>query len=95
MNQCSECGCLCGNVEKKCPQCSGYYAQIEAFLTEEGMKDNQGAFSERVVRVMRADDRKRALLDELRAVYRSMPKGSVWILYLVMTFVFALFMVVL
>ncbi|NOT83965.1 MAG: hypothetical protein HOP02_04115 [Methylococcaceae bacterium] len=94
MNQCSKCGHQRQGDEKKCPQCDLFYSKIDEFLAEEEAKDTQDTLKTRLNRVLSATDRKQALIVELRAIYQAMPKGSLWIMYLVLTFVFALLMMV-
>lgn len=94
MNQCSQCGHQRRKDERKCPQCNLFYSKIDEFLAEEELKDQQNAFKTRVNRVLGATNRKQALFDELLVTYQAMPRGSLWILYLVLTFIFALLMAV-
>lgn len=94
MNQCSQCGQARKGFEKKCPRCDLYYSKIDEFLAEEEARETQNTFKTRANRVLSATDRKQTLFNEVRAVYQAMPKGSLWVIYLVLTFVFALLMAV-
>jgi hypothetical protein len=95
MNQCTRCGHRRRGLERKCPNCDIFYSQIDAFLEEEDAKELHDTFKARMGRVANATDRKKALYDEWAVFYQSMPRGSTFILYVVMTFVFMLILVVL
>lgn len=94
MNQCPQCGYQRPDFDKKCPQCDGFYSKIDEFLAEEEAKAAQYTFKTRLKRIINASDRKQASVDELRDIYQAMPKSSWWILYLIMTFIFAMTMMV-
>jgi predicted ATP-dependent serine protease len=94
MNACSQCGRQRQGFEKKCPRCNVFYSKIDEFLAEEQAKEERYAFKTRIKRVMKGTDRKQAFWGELEQIYQAMPKGSLWVLYVVLTFIFALMMVV-
>lgn len=94
MNQCPQCGYQRQGFEKKCPRCDLFYSKIDEFLAEEEAKEEQYAFKTRLKHIIKATDRKQACIDELHAIYQAMPKGSLWVLYLILTFIFAMTMMV-
>lgn len=94
MNHCPECGHQRQGEEKKCPECDIFYSKIDEFLAEEKARDEQDAFRTRVKRILAAADRKDAFRQELKSIYQAMPRGSVFVLYVIVAFIFAMLVVV-
>ncbi len=95
MNQCPICGHKRQGEEKKCPKCEVFYSVIDEFLAQEEAKDEEQLFKTRAKRVLAAADRKQAFKDELKLIYRELPKGSMFVLYVVLAFIFAMLLSVL
>ena len=95
MNKCPICGQQRRSDEKKCPECDVFYSKIDEFLAEEEARDEQNLFKTRLKRIRTADDWKHALKAELKLIYRELPKGSMFVLYVVIAFVFLMSMAVL
>lgn len=93
-NQCPQCGYRRQGEEKKCPKCDIYYSVIDEFLAEEEAKDERDLLKTRLKRIWRAQDRKQAFKAELKDYYSQMPKGSVFVLYVIAVFIFAMLMAV-
>lgn len=81
--------------EKKCPECDVFYSKIDEFLAEEEARDEQNLFKTRLQRIRSADDWKQALKAELKLIYQELPKGSMFVLYVVLAFIFLMTMAVL
>ncbi len=95
MNQCPNCGYQRQGEERKCPQCDIFYSPIDEFLAEEEAQEEQYLLKTRIKRILAAADRKQALRAELALVYQNLPKGSMFVLYVILAFIFAMVMAVL
>ena len=95
MNQCPVCGQRRQGDARKCPKCDVFFSKIDEFLAEEEAKDEQALFKTRVKKIWAADDRKQAFKQELKTIYSELPQGSLFVLYVVIAFIFAMTLVVL
>ena len=95
MNQCPHCGQPRKGDARKCPVCDVFYSAIDEFLAAEEEQEQRDWIKTRLKRVWASADRKQAMLQEYSAIKQSMPKGSGFVLYVVLAFVFAMIVVVL
>jgi uncharacterized membrane protein YvbJ len=95
MNNCPACGHQRQGEEKKCPHCQIFYSSIDEFLAEEEEREQKDWFKTRFKRVWSAVDRKQALRAEWEAYCATLPRGSGFVVYVILAFVFAMIIVVL
>lgn len=94
MNKCPACGHQRQGEEKKCPHCAIFYSQIDAFLAEEEEREERDWLKTRFKRVLAASDRKQAFKNEWQSYCATLPRGSSFVFYVIIAFVFALVIVV-
>lgn len=90
MNKCQSCGHERNGREMKCPQCGGFYSKVDEILAEEEANEEKRSFRGRCKRIMSADDIKHELLAELKLVKAGLTKKSLFAIYVIIVFVFAL-----
>lgn len=95
MNQCPVCGRQRQGDHKKCPNCDVFYSAIDEFLAEEEAKEERDWLRTRCKRIFAATDRKAALAQEWHEYTQTLPKGSGFVLYVIIAFVFMLVLIVL
>ena len=90
MNKCSSCGHERNNRDMNCPQCGSFYSKVDEILAEEEANEEMHSFRGRCKRIISADDVKRELMVELMRVKAGLTKKSLFTIFLIIAFVFAL-----
>ena len=90
MNKCPSCGHERNDRDMKCPQCGGFYSKIDEILAEQEAHEEMHSFRGRCKRIINADDVKRELLAELKLIKAGLTKKSLFTIYVIIAFVFAL-----
>ena len=90
MKNCPKCGQPRQGEEFKCPSCDVFYSQLDELLFEEQQKLEQNTLKGALKRIRAAEDRKQALRNELKAVWRSMPLKTKIVIWTVIAFLFVL-----
>ncbi len=95
MKNCPKCGQARLGEEFKCPKCQVFYSQLDELLYEEQQKQEKNTFKGRLKIIYAADDRKQALRDELKTIWKNTPLKTKITLWTIFAFVFALVVTVL
>lgn len=90
MKNCPKCGNVRQGEEFKCPTCDVFYSQLDEILYEEQQKIESGTLKGRLGRIFSAEDRRRAMHDELRSIWKNTPLKTKITLWTIFAFVFAL-----
>ncbi len=90
MKNCPRCGQPRLGEEFKCPKCDVFYSQLDELLFEEQQKLEQNTLKGALKRILAAEDRKQALGDELKIVWRNTPIKTKIALWTIFAFVFVL-----
>jgi hypothetical protein len=73
-----------------CPQCGCFYSKVDKILAEEEANEEKRSLRGRCKRIINAGDVKRELLDELKLVKAGLAPKSLFTIYVIIAFVFAL-----
>jgi uncharacterized membrane protein YvbJ len=95
MNKCPQCGQQRKADEYKCPNCGCFYSQLDEILAGEDAEKEKKSFKGRLKAVIRADNPKQALFNELQNVKENTPGKTMFTLVVIFVFVFALIVSVL
>lgn len=95
MNACPSCGRQRQNSELKCPECGSYYSKLAAIIAEEEADEESRTFRGQCKRIIASGDIKNELLTELKRVKSGLSKKSLFTIYVIIAFVFALVLSVL
>jgi len=95
MNECPSCGRQRQNSELKCPECGSYYSKLATIIAEQEAIEESRTFRGRCKRILSSENIKNELLTELNIIKSGLSKKSVFTLYLILAFVFALVLSVL
>jgi uncharacterized membrane protein YvbJ len=90
MNKCPSCGHERNDRDMKCPQCGSFYSKIDEILAEQEAHEEMHSFRGRCKRIIKADNVKRELLAELKLIKAELSKKSLFTIYVIIAFVFAL-----
>ncbi|MFA6163068.1 MAG: hypothetical protein WC685_06540 [Methylobacter sp.] len=90
MNKCPSCGHERNDRDMKCPQCGSFYSKIDEFLAEQEAHEEMHSFRGRCKRIINADDVKHELVAELKLIKAGLSKKSLFTIYVIIAFVFAL-----
>jgi uncharacterized membrane protein YvbJ len=90
MNECPSCGRQRHDSELKCPECGSYYSKLAAIIAEEEADEENRTFRGRCKRIMESGDIKNELLTELKLIKAGLSKKSLFTIYVIIAFVFAL-----
>jgi uncharacterized membrane protein YvbJ len=90
MNKCPSCGHERNGRDMKCPQCGSFYSKVDEILAEEEANEEKHSFRGRCKRIINADDVKRELLAELKLVKAGLTPKSLFTIFVIIAFVFAL-----
>lgn len=90
MKNCPQCGQPRLGEEFKCPSCDVFYSQLDELLFEEQQKQEAQTFKGRCKRIFAAADRKQALRNELKSIWKNTPLKTKLTLWTIFAFVFAL-----
>ena len=90
MNKCPSCGHERNDRDMNCPQCGSFYSKIDEILAEQEAHEEMHSFRGRCKRIINADDVKHELLAELKLVKAELAPKSLFAIYVIIAFVFAL-----
>lgn len=90
MSKCPSCGHERSGRDMTCPQCGCFYSKVDKILAEEEANEEKRSFQGRCKRIISEDDVKRELLDELKLVRAGLGPKSLFAIYVIIAFVFAL-----
>lgn len=90
MNKCPSCGHERNGRDMKCPQCGSFYSKVDEILAEEEANEEKHSFRGRCKRIINADDVKCELLAELKLVKAVLTQKSLFTIFVIVAFVFAL-----
>ncbi|MDD1622624.1 MAG: hypothetical protein LUQ11_14200 [Methylococcaceae bacterium] len=90
MKNCPKCGQPRHGEEFKCPQCDVFYSPLDELLYDEQRKLEQNTFKGALKRILAAEDRKQALRDELKTLWKNTPLKTKIALWTIFAFVFVL-----
>ncbi len=90
MKNCPQCGQPRLGEEFKCPECDVFYSQLDELLYEEQQKQERHTLKGALKRIRAAENRKQALKDELKTVWRNTPLKTKIVIWTVIAFVFVL-----
>lgn len=90
MKNCPKCGQPRQGEEFKCPHCDVFYSQLDELLFEEQQKQEQNTLKGALKRIRASDDRKQALRDELKTLWKNTPLKTKIALWTIFAFVFVL-----
>lgn len=90
MKNCPQCGQARLGEEFKCPQCDVFYSQLDELLFEEQQRLEKNTAKGRMKRILAAENRKQALIDELKIIWRQTPLKTKITLLTIFAFVFVL-----
>jgi uncharacterized membrane protein YvbJ len=95
MNKCPSCGRQRQESELKYPACGSYYSKIAALIAEQEEDEQSRTFRGRCKRILESRDIINELRSELKLIKVGLSKKSLFTVYLVIAFVFALIISVL
>jgi uncharacterized membrane protein YvbJ len=95
MNECPSCGRQRQNSKLKCPECGSYYSKLAAMIAEDEADEESRTFRGRCKRILSSEDSKNELLSELKLIKSGLSKKSLFTIYVILAFVFALVLSVL
>jgi uncharacterized membrane protein YvbJ len=95
MNQCPQCGQQRQADEYRCLACGCFYSQLDEILATEEAEQHRLSFKGRVKAIMQADNFWQALKEELHAIKENTPRQTIFTLWVIFAFVFALIVSVL
>ncbi|MDD5410242.1 MAG: hypothetical protein PHF31_02335 [Methylobacter sp.] len=90
MNKCPSCGHERNDRDMKCPQCGSFYSKIDEILAEQEAYEEMHSFRGRFKRIIKSDNVKREVLAELKLIKAGLSKKSLFTIYVIIAFVFAL-----
>lgn len=90
MKNCPKCGQPRQGEEFKCPTCDIFYSQLDELLFEEQQKQERDTLKGALKRIASAEDRKQALRDELKTLWKNTPLKTKIALWTIFAFVFVL-----
>jgi hypothetical protein len=90
MKNCPKCGQPRLGEEFKCPTCDVFYSQLDELLFEEQQKQERDTVKGALNRILAAADRKQALRDELKTLWKHTPLKTKITLWTICAFVFVL-----
>ncbi len=95
MNKCPQCGQVRQAEEYRCLSCGCFYSQLDEILAEEQAIKERNSLKGRANVIMQADDSWQALQAELKAIKENTPRRTIFTLWVIFAFVFALIVTVL
>ncbi len=90
MKKCPACGQECQNADLKCPGCGRYVTKIAELIAEEEAAEERRSFRGQCKRILASGDVKQALLTECKQIKAGLSKKSVFTIYVIIAFIFAL-----
>lgn len=95
MNKCPQCGQQRKADEYRCLFCGCFYSQLDEILAAEEAATERKSFKGRLKAIKKADNAKQALMEELHDIRRSTPNKTLFTLFVIFVFIFALIVSVL
>jgi uncharacterized membrane protein YvbJ len=86
MNKCPECGQQRQADEYRCLACGCFYSQLDEFLATEAAQKEKNSFTGRIKAIWHADDSLQALKTE----YQTIPRRTIFTLWVIFAFIFAM-----
>ena len=90
MNQCPQCGQPRQADEYRCLACGCFYSSLDEILATEAAKEERASFKGRVKLIMAAENSWQAVKDEVGDIYKNTPRRTIFTLWVIFAFVFAL-----
>lgn len=90
MKKCPACGRECQDTDLKCPGCGSYVTKIAELIAEEEEAEERRSFRGHCKRILASDDVKQALTTEFKQIKAGLSKKSLFTIYVIIAFVFAL-----
>lgn len=90
MKNCPQCGQPRQGEAFKCPQCDVFYSQLDEILFADQLQREQHTLKGRIKAILAAADRKKALYDELKTVWKTTPLQTKIALWTIFAFLFVL-----
>jgi len=90
MKNCPKCGQARQGEEFKCPKCDVFYSQLDEILFEEQQKQEKNSLKGRLNTILAAKDRKQAIRNEVKTIWKNVPLKTKITLWTIFAFVFAL-----
>lgn len=90
MKNCPQCGQPRHGEEFKCPTCDVFYSQLDELLFAEQEKQEQHTLKGAIKRIRAAENRQKAVVEELKTVWRNTPLKTKVVIWTVIAFVFVL-----
>jgi len=90
MSVCQSCGFERKYSAKKCPSCGEFYLTIAELIAEQEANDEKHSFKGRCKRILNAENSKDAFWLEVEHIRSGLTKKSIFTIFLIISFVFAL-----
>jgi len=95
MNTCPQCGRPRKGEVYQCPQCGVFYSEIDRILFEQEHEAEINTLKGRLKIILAAENRKQALLNELKIYWRNLTLKGKFTIWLIFIFIFWVVAVVL
>lgn len=95
MKNCPQCGQPRQGEAYKCPSCDVFYSQLDELLFEDEQKRESQTWKGAWKRVLAAENPRKAVLVELRAVWKRTPLKTKIVLWTIIAFIFMMTMPIL
>ncbi len=90
MSNCSSCGHKRSDSEFKCSECGSFYLKIYELIAEEEVLEERSSFRGQCKGIIRSSNVKHELIAELKRVIAESSNKSIFTLFVIIAFVFAL-----
>ncbi len=90
MSVCQSCGFERKYLGKKCPACGEPYLTLVELIAEQEANDEKHSFKGRCKRILNAENSKDAFWLEVEHIMSGLTKKSIFTIFLIISFVFAL-----
>ena len=90
IKKCVQCGHIRETLETRCPNCGSLNAKIDGILAREEAEHQRHTLAGRLKTLLNAENKREAFFVQFKSVKDSLPEQSLFILFVVFVFVFAL-----
>lgn len=90
MSYCSNCKQPISNEADRCPHCNSLNSKIDGILAKEAAEAEKNSFKGQMKTVFQADDKKQALLLQLKRAQQALTKEVLFTFFIVFAFIFAM-----
>lgn len=88
--KCVQCGYPKETLETRCPNCGSLNSKIDDILAREEIELQRHTLSGRFKAVLNAENRREEFFVHLKSIKESLPEQSLFIIFVVFVFIFAL-----